>query len=52
VDVSGILCREMNLNAAGDKLLAEMTRVYNGRNTVAEALEPREFVITKLYRSA
>jgi hypothetical protein len=31
VDVSGILCREMNLNAAGDKLLAEMTRICNNK---------------------
>ncbi|MDY0222487.1 MAG: UxaA family hydrolase [Desulfobacterium sp.] len=52
VDVSGILRREMNLDEAGDKLIEEMIRVCNGRNTSAEALGHREFVITKLYRSA
>ena len=52
VDVSGILRREMNLDEAGDKLLEETIRVCNGRNTAAEALGHREYVITKLYRSA
>ena len=52
VDVSGILRREMNIDGAGDKLLAETIRVCNGRNTAAEALGHREYVITKLYRSA
>ncbi|MFA7468698.1 MAG: UxaA family hydrolase [Desulfotomaculaceae bacterium] len=52
VDVSGILRREMNLDQAADALLEMMVRVCNGRVTCAEALGHREFVLTKLYRSA
>jgi len=52
VDVSGILRREMNIEAAGEKLLKETIRVCNGRNTAAETLGHREYIITKLYRSA
>jgi len=52
VDVSGILRREMNLDEAGDKLIDMTLRTANGRLTAAEALGHREFVMTKLYRSA
>ncbi len=52
VDVSGILRREMNLDQAGDKLIDMAIRTANGRFTAAEALGHREFVMTKLYRSA
>ena len=52
VDVSGILRREMNLDAAGDKLLEMMFRTCNGRNTSAEVLGHREFIMTRLYESA
>lgn len=52
VDVSGLLQRELNLDGAGDKLLECMLRTSNGRFTAAEALGHREFVLTKLYRSA
>lgn len=52
VDVSGILRREMNLDEAGDKLIDMTIRTANGRLTAAEALGHREFVMTKLYRSA
>ncbi len=52
VDVSGILRREMNLDAAGDLLIDTIRRTANGRVTAAEALGHREFVMTKLYRSA
>jgi len=52
VDVSGLLQRELNLDEAGDKLLENMIRTCNGRFTAAEALGHREFVLTKLYRSA
>ncbi len=52
VDVSGILRREMNLDEAGDALLDMTIRTCNGRLTAAEALGHREFVMTKLYRSA
>ena len=52
VDVSGILRREINLDAAGDKLLEMMFRTCNGRNTSAEVLGHREFIMTRLYESA
>jgi (2R)-sulfolactate sulfo-lyase subunit beta len=52
VDVSGLLWRRYNLRQAGDQLLDYMDRVSNGRLTCAEALGHREFVLTKLYRSA
>jgi (2R)-sulfolactate sulfo-lyase subunit beta len=52
VDVSGLLQRQMNLDDAGDRLLETMVRTCNGRLTASEALGHREFVLTKLYRSA
>jgi (2R)-sulfolactate sulfo-lyase subunit beta len=52
VDVSGILRREMTIDEAGDALIDMLVRTANGRNTAAEALGHREFVMTKLYRSA
>ena len=52
VDVSKILSREMNLSQAGDELIKSTLRVANGRLTCAEALGHKEFVMTKLYRSA
>jgi (2R)-sulfolactate sulfo-lyase subunit beta len=52
VDVSGILRREMTIDQAGDELIAMIGRTANGRLTAAEALGHREFVMTKLYRSA
>jgi (2R)-sulfolactate sulfo-lyase subunit beta len=52
LDVSGILRREMTIPEAGDALIDQITRVANGRLTAAEALGHREFVLTKLYRSA
>jgi (2R)-sulfolactate sulfo-lyase subunit beta len=52
VDVSAMLTGEMTLEQAGSKLLATMIRTCNGRLTAAEALGHREFVMTKLYRSA
>ena len=52
VDVSGILRREINLDAAGDKLLEMLFRTCNGRNTSAEVLGHREFIMTRLYESA
>ncbi|MFK7867026.1 MAG: UxaA family hydrolase [Alphaproteobacteria bacterium] len=51
-DVSGILRGELNLDQAGDKLIDMVIRTSNGRLTSAEALGHREFVMTKLYRSA
>ncbi|HSB82579.1 MAG TPA: UxaA family hydrolase [Candidatus Methylomirabilis sp.] len=52
VDVSGLLQRQLTFDQAGDKLLEMMFRTCNGRLTAAEALGHREFVLTKLYRSA
>ena len=52
VDVSKILSRQMNLDQAGDELIKSTIRVANGRLTCAEALGHKEFVMTKLYRSA
>jgi (2R)-sulfolactate sulfo-lyase subunit beta len=52
VDVSGILRRDMTIPDAGDALIDMIVRTANGRLTAAEALGHREFVLTKLYRSA
>jgi (2R)-sulfolactate sulfo-lyase subunit beta len=52
LDVSGILRREMTLDTAGDALIEMIVRTANGRLTAAETLGHREFVMTKLYRSA
>ena len=52
LDVSGILRREMTIDEAGDALIDMIARTANGRATAAEALGHREFVMTKLYRSA
>ena len=52
VDVSGILRREMDFDKAGDLLIDMVVRTCNGRLTAAEALGHKEFVMTKLYRSA
>ncbi len=52
LDVTGLLRRELTLDEAGDRLLDKMIDVANGSFTAAEALGHREFVMTKLYRSA
>jgi (2R)-sulfolactate sulfo-lyase subunit beta len=52
VDVSGIVQREMTVDQAGDNLIDCIVETANGRLTAAEALGHREFVMTKLYRSA
>jgi (2R)-sulfolactate sulfo-lyase subunit beta len=52
LDVSAILQGEMTLDQAGDALIDMVARTANGRFTAAEALGHREFVMTKLYRSA
>jgi (2R)-sulfolactate sulfo-lyase subunit beta len=52
LDVSAILRGEMTVDEAGDKLIEVILRTANGRLTDAEALGHREFVMTKLYRSA
>lgn len=52
VDVSGLLRREYTLEEAGASLFDTLARTINGRLTAAESLGHREFVLTKLYRSA
>jgi (2R)-sulfolactate sulfo-lyase subunit beta len=52
LDVCAILRGEMTVDEAGDKLIEMIVRTANGRPTAAEALGHREFVMTKLYRSA
>jgi (2R)-sulfolactate sulfo-lyase subunit beta len=52
LDVSGILTRAMTIQDAGDALIEMIRRTAQGRATAAEALGHREFVMTKLYRSA
>ena len=52
LDVSGLLLRQLDLADAGSRLLELLRRTANGRLTAAEALGHREFVMTKLYRSA
>ena len=52
VDVSGVVRREMTIDQAGDALIDCIIKTANGRLTAAEALGHREFVMTKLYRSA
>jgi (2R)-sulfolactate sulfo-lyase subunit beta len=46
------LRRDLTIPEAGDKLIEMILRTANGRLTAAEALGHREFVLTKLYRSA
>ena len=52
LDVSGVLRRQMTIPEAGDALIEMILRTANGRVTANEALGHREFVMTKLYRSA
>ena len=52
LDISGIVRRELTIDQAGDRLIDLVRRTANGRYTAAEALGHREFVMTKLYRSA
>ena len=52
LDISGIVRREMTLDQAGDALIDMVRRTATGRLTAAETLGHREFVMTKLYRSA
>jgi Altronate dehydratase len=52
LDVSGLLRRELDLDRAGDQLVNLALRTADGRLTAAEVLGHREFVLTKLYRSA
>lgn len=51
-DVSKILEGKLTVDEAGSELLRLMLSTCNGRLTASEVLGHREFVITKLYRSA
>lgn len=52
VDLSRLLTGEMSLEEAGARVLELFERTVCGRLTDAEVLGHREFVLTKLYRSA
>ena len=52
LDVSKILKREMNMDQAGDELIKTTIKAASGRLTCAEVLGHREFIMTKLFRSA
>lgn len=52
VDVSGVIRRDITIDQAGDLLIDMVVETANGRLTAAEALGHKEFVMTKLYRSA
>ena len=51
-DCSAILSGEMTLDESGEGLIEMIRRTCRGRLTAAEALGHREFILTKLYRSA
>lgn len=52
VDVSGVLRRDMTIAQAADSLIENIVQTANGTMTAAEMLGHKEFVMTKLYRSA
>jgi (2R)-sulfolactate sulfo-lyase subunit beta len=52
LDVTGILRRDLTIDSAGDALIESVVATASGRHTAAEVLGHREFVMTKLYRSA
>ncbi len=52
VDVSALLTREITLKQAGDSLMDMLVRTAGGRVTSSEVLGHREFLPTKLFRSA
>ncbi len=52
VPIEGVLTLEQSLDQAADAVLDMMLRTLSGRLTSAEVLRHREFVLTKLFRSA
>lgn len=52
LDVSAVLRQERSLAEAGNDLFELVDRTVSGRLTAAEVMGHREFVLTKLYRSA
>jgi (2R)-sulfolactate sulfo-lyase subunit beta len=52
VDLTELLAGEISLEQAASRILHMFERTVRGRLTAAEALAHREFVLTRLYRSA
>ncbi len=52
VDLSGLLSLDLSLDDAAEKTFDTLIRTLSGRKTAAELLGHKEFVLTKLYRSA
>ena len=52
VDVSGTITLEQSLDQAATALTECIVRTANGRLTCAEALGHKEFVLTRLHRTA
>ncbi|MDR7417909.1 MAG: UxaA family hydrolase [Armatimonadota bacterium] len=52
VDLTALLASEITLEEAAGRILEAFERTVRGRLTAAEVLGHREFVLTKLYRSA
>ncbi|HBW38972.1 MAG: D-galactarate dehydratase [Peptococcaceae bacterium BRH_c23] len=52
VNISGVLSREINMEQAADKVMECIVKTARGRLTDAEALNHKEFVLTRLYPSA
>ena len=52
VDLTRLLAGEMSLEEAAARILETFEHTVRGRLTAAEILGHREFVLTKLYRSA
>lgn len=52
VNISGVLSREINMEQAADKVMECVVKTARGRLTDAEALNHKEFVLTRLYPSA
>ena len=52
VPIEKILTMEKTLDQAGDEVLDMLIRTLSGRLTSAEVLRHKEFVLTKLFRSA
>lgn len=52
VDLTALLAGAIGLEEASDRIMTAFERTVRGRLTAAEILGHREFVLTKLYRSA
>ncbi|MDR7423152.1 MAG: UxaA family hydrolase [Armatimonadota bacterium] len=52
IDLTALLAGAIGLDEAADRIMAVFERTVRGRLTAAETLGHREFVLTRLYRSA